>query len=127
MNALWIKNTSESDPHSYEVTEAVTNKAKKKLWGSNGVWTHDLHDTSAMLYQLSYMYKPCWKQVKCEFNLYSLEWHDVTFQFGFRTHTTALWPMEQSSIISAKFNCPCSSLPEFFPFTYYPWLWKWLE
>ena len=26
--------------------------------------------------------------------------------FGFRTHTTALWPMEQSSILSAKFDCP---------------------
>ena len=25
--------------------------------------------------------------------------------FGFRTHTTALWPMEQSSILSAKFDC----------------------
>ena len=24
----------------------------------------------------------------------------------FRTHTTALWPMEQSSILSAKFDCP---------------------
>ena len=27
-------------------------------------------------------------------------------KFGFRTHTTALWPMEQSSILSAKFDCP---------------------
>ena len=25
--------------------------------------------------------------------------------FAFRTHTTALWPMEQSSILSAKFDC----------------------
>ena len=24
----------------------------------------------------------------------------------FRTHTTALWPMQQSSILSAKFDCP---------------------
>ena len=26
-------------------------------------------------------------------------------KFGFRTHTTALWQMEQSSILSAKFDC----------------------
>ena len=40
---------------SYEVTlTAVTNKAQKKFWGSNGIPTHDLHDTGAMLYQLSY-------------------------------------------------------------------------
>ena len=26
--------------------------------------------------------------------------------FGFRTHTTALWLMEQSSILPAKFDCP---------------------
>ena len=25
---------------------------------------------------------------------------------GFRTHTTALWPMEQFSILFAKFDCP---------------------
>ena len=50
MNALRIKNTSESDPRSYEVTYAVTNKAQKKFWGSNRIWTHDLHDTGAMLY-----------------------------------------------------------------------------
>ena len=30
MNALRIKNTSESDPRSYEVSSAVTNKAQKK-------------------------------------------------------------------------------------------------
>ena len=27
-------------------------------------------------------------------------------KFGFRTHATAIWPMEQSSILSAKFDCP---------------------
>ena len=27
-------------------------------------------------------------------------------KFGFLTRTTALWPMEQSSILSAKFDCP---------------------
>ena len=27
---------------------------KKKLWGFNGIQTHDLCDTSVMLYQLSY-------------------------------------------------------------------------
>ena len=44
----------ESDPTSYEATKAITNKAQKKFWGSNGIQTHDLCDTSAMLYQLSY-------------------------------------------------------------------------
>ena len=38
MSALQIENVSERDPHSYEVTEA----------------THDLCNTGAMLYQLSY-------------------------------------------------------------------------
>ena len=27
-------------------------------------------------------------------------------EFGFRTHTTAISPVEQSSILSAKFDCP---------------------
>ena len=27
-------------------------------------------------------------------------------KFDFRTHTTALWPVEQSSILSAKFDWP---------------------
>ena len=43
-------------------------KPRKKLWDSNGIRTHDLRDTGAMLYQL----KPRWKQVRCEFNLYPL-------------------------------------------------------
>ena len=60
-------NTSESDPRSYEVTEAVTNKAQKQFWGS--IQTHDLRDTGAMLYRAM---KPRWKQVKCEFNIYPL-------------------------------------------------------
>ena len=34
--------------------EAVAKKAKKKIWGSNRIWTRDLHDTGAILYQLSY-------------------------------------------------------------------------
>ena len=38
----------ESDPHSYEATKAVAKKA------FNGIRTHDLRDTSVMLYQLSY-------------------------------------------------------------------------
>ena len=49
-NALWIENTSESDLH----TKAVAKKAQKKFWGFNGIRTHDICDTSAMLYQLSY-------------------------------------------------------------------------
>ena len=51
MSALWIENTRESDPLSYEVTKAVTNKAQKKFWGSNGMRIHDLHNTGVMLYQ----------------------------------------------------------------------------
>ena len=51
---LWIKNTSERDLCSYEVSWAVTKKAQKKFWGFNGIWTHDLRDTGAMLYRLSY-------------------------------------------------------------------------
>ena len=30
-------------------------------------------------------------------------------KFGFPTHTTALWPVEQSSILPAKFDCPVAS------------------
>ena len=37
---------------------AAAKKAQKKFWGSNRVWTNDLHDTSAMLYQLSYEASP---------------------------------------------------------------------
>ena len=30
--------------------------------------------------------------------------------FGFRADTTALWPIEQSSILFAKFDCPVAHL-----------------
>ena len=49
---------SERDLRSCEVTQAVTNKAQKKFWGSNGIRTHDLRDTGAMLYRLSYEASP---------------------------------------------------------------------
>ena len=29
-------------------------KARKKIWGFNGIWTHDLCNTGVMLYQLNY-------------------------------------------------------------------------
>ena len=64
---LRIQNTSESDPHSYEATKAVVKTSQKNLWGFNGIQTHNLHNTSEMLYQLS-----SWKQVKSEFNLFPL-------------------------------------------------------
>ena len=37
-----------------QLLKAVAKKAQKKIWGSNGIETHDLCDTGAMLYQLSY-------------------------------------------------------------------------
>ena len=43
-----------SDPHSCEATKAVAKKAQKKIWGFKRVQTHDLRDTDAMLYQLSF-------------------------------------------------------------------------
>ena len=49
-----MNNGRESDLRSCEVTYAVTNKAQKKIWGFNGIQTHDLRDTGAMLYRLSY-------------------------------------------------------------------------
>ena len=58
---------SERDLRSCEVTEAVTNKAQKKFWGSNGIRTHDLHDTGAMLYWLSYEALPEAAQVQVQF------------------------------------------------------------
>ena len=54
MSELRIKKRNERDLCSCKVTWAVTNKAQKKFWGSKGIQTHDLCDTSAMLYQLSY-------------------------------------------------------------------------
>ena len=47
-SALWIKNTSKSDPCSYEVTSLI-NKAQKKFWGSNEIQTHEL----SYMYELS--------------------------------------------------------------------------
>ena len=43
--------TSESDP---QLWSKGAKKAQKKFWGFNGIWTNDLHNTGAMLYQLSY-------------------------------------------------------------------------
>ena len=73
MSELRMKNRSERDLHSYEVTKAVTNKAQKTFWGFNGIRTHDLRDTGAIFYWLSY--EASLKQVKCEFNLYPLHEH----------------------------------------------------
>ena len=42
------------DRRSYEATKAVTKKAQKQFWGSNGIRTRDLRNTGAMLYRLSY-------------------------------------------------------------------------
>ena len=46
--------TSESDPHSYVVTWAFTNKALKKPPPGFEPMSYTVCDTSAMLYQLSY-------------------------------------------------------------------------
>ena len=62
-SALRIKNTSESDPRNYE----VTNKAQNKFWGSIWIRTHDLRDTGAMLYQLNYEASPEAGQVQVLF------------------------------------------------------------
>ena len=71
MSALQLKNTSESDLRSYEVTEAVTNKAQALFVGAP---TGFKPMTSAILVGRSTQWamKPCWKQVKCEFSLYLL-------------------------------------------------------
>ena len=44
----------------FAVVKLLQRKPRKKIWGSNGIQTHDLHDIGTMLYQ--------W----CEFNLYPL-------------------------------------------------------
>ena len=49
MSALWMKNTSGSDPHSYEVTKGIAKKAQKNFFRLQQDSPHDLHDTSAML------------------------------------------------------------------------------
>ena len=43
-----------SDPRSHEASKAVAIKAQKQFWASNGIRTHDLRDTGAVLYRLSY-------------------------------------------------------------------------
>ena len=48
------KERTESELRSCEATKAVAKDAQKNTWGFNGIWTHDLRDTSAMLYRLSY-------------------------------------------------------------------------
>ena len=63
MSAPRINNTSESDPCSFE----VTSKAQKKLCGSKGIRTHDLRDSGAMLYRLSYEASPEAGQVRVQF------------------------------------------------------------
>ena len=67
---LDIYNTSESDSCIYEVSKAVAKKAQKKSEASTGFEPM----TSAIPVQCSNIrpMKPCWKQVKCEFNLYPL-------------------------------------------------------
>ena len=72
-----MNHTSESDPRT-EATEAVANKAQKQFWGSNGIRTHALRDTGAMLYQLSYEASLEAGQVRVQFiPVIWREWHDV--------------------------------------------------
>ena len=50
-----------------------------RLQRDSNSW-HDLLNPGAMLDQLSYCMKPCWKQVWCDYNLYGIiwrEWQDV--------------------------------------------------
>ena len=54
-----------SDLHSCEATKTVAKKVQKQFWGSNGIRTHDLHNTGAMLYWLSY--EVLLEQVKSKF------------------------------------------------------------
>ena len=49
-----VRERSESDYDSYEATKAVAKNVQKHFWGFNGIWTHDICDTGATLYQLSY-------------------------------------------------------------------------
>ena len=56
-----------SDLRSCEATKAVAKKVQKTFWGSNGIRTHDLHNTGAMLYQLSYEASPEAGQVRVQF------------------------------------------------------------
>ena len=67
VSELRIESRNERDLRSCEVTEAVTNKAQKKFWGSNGIRTHDLRDTGAMIYRLSYEASPEAGQVRVQF------------------------------------------------------------
>ena len=54
------------------------NKTQKKFWGSNRIWTHDLHDTGVMLYQLSYEASLEAGQEGVQFiPVIWREWHDV--------------------------------------------------
>ena len=70
--ALRIENKIGSDPHSYEATEAVVQEVQKQFWGFNWIQTHDLCDTGAMLYQLSYEASLGVGRAESEFNLYPL-------------------------------------------------------
>ena len=54
MYELQIQNTNECDPCSYEAIKTVAKKTQKNILDFNGIRTHDLCDTSEMLYQLSY-------------------------------------------------------------------------
>ena len=43
MSELWIKNRSERDLCSCEVTEAVTNKAQKKFYSLSAIHSYDIY------------------------------------------------------------------------------------
>ena len=42
-------------------------RKKKRFQGYNGIQTHDLRNTSALLYQVSYEALRCWEQVNFGF------------------------------------------------------------
>ena len=74
MSELRIKSRGESDLPSCE----LTNKAHQKFWGFKGIRTHDLRDTGAMLYELSYEASMGAGQLRVQF--ISVIWeHDVKF------------------------------------------------
>ena len=52
---LWLNTPLEyrRDPHSYEYYWTKTENKAWKNSGLYGIWTHELHNTGAVLYQLS--------------------------------------------------------------------------
>ena len=75
VSKLWIENTSEIYPRSYEATKAVVKKSQKKSEASKGIWTHDLRHVLVQC-STNWAMKPLLVGGQVQVQFIAIEWRE---------------------------------------------------